>query len=163
MAKEVVVWCEICLRDEQESRVLGHEYEVTIDGKIRTVDLCPAHRDEHLGPVLLLLDEFGQNIAGSKRKTSKKKSEPSGGTKYTPNAEGKYECKFPGCGRDFDSPQAIGRHMVSHPDIEGFRAAADHTADHTADAAADRAGEPEGQKPRKTTTKTRKQTATASA
>ena len=114
MAKEIMTWCQIDL-DDDERRVPGEEYEVSINGLTYTVDLCPDHHLQHLAPLTTLLGKYGELD-----KTSHKTPKTSGGgsssnaTKYTPNTDGVYQCAEPGCGREFTTAQGIGRHMTSH-------------------------------------------------
>jgi hypothetical protein len=115
MAKEIVIWCECDL--EREERVPGTEHEVTIDGKAYTVDLCPTCYQKHIAPVVEMLAQFGQPLPAPRavvKPKSPKKS--SSAPKVLPNAQGEFECDYPGCGQTFSRPQGVGRHKLAHKD-----------------------------------------------
>lgn len=113
MAKEIVTWCEIHLQAKEE-RVPGAEREITVDGNSFILDLCEDCRSQHLTPLVEVLDTYGQKVAVK----AKKKSSGGGSSttnKWTPDADGKFRCKVPGCERRaFDTAQGIGRHSTSH-------------------------------------------------
>lgn len=114
MAKEIVIWCEVDLADDK--RVVGKEYELTVDGTTVTIDLCDECHERHLAPVKAFLSEFGQpvtKVRGPYKKAKRSDSEVSDSSpKYTANENGEYVCDD--CGRAFSTPQGIGRHRVSH-------------------------------------------------
>lgn len=119
MAKEIVayIWCEIHLQ-KHEDRKPGTEFQISVDGKTRTLDLCDDCHAEYLAPLMGVLDEYGQEPAAapSEKKSSGKKA--SSTNKWKPDADGKFRCKAITdegvCGREFDTAQGIGRHSLSH-------------------------------------------------
>lgn len=120
MSKEIVVWCTRHL-EKLDERVPGIEREITIDGKTVTIDVCDKCRDEFLAPFLDLIEEFGEPVSGRGPKKKKAKSttnseSASSGPKYTPNANGMFECTYPGCHEEYKTPQGLGRHRTSHDD-----------------------------------------------
>lgn len=112
MAKEIVIWCE-CDLAQDENRVVGHEHEVTLNGKTYTIDLCDDCYAQHLAPLEAVLVEFGQPVTRKYTKKAAKSSTPTI-TSDDANAEGEFVCNEPGCGRSFNRPQGLGRHMLSH-------------------------------------------------
>lgn len=119
MAKEIVsyIWCEIHLQKD-EDRKPATEHQITVDGKVRTLDLCDDCHAEHLAPLLAILEQYGAEplvSAGSGKKSSGKKSSTN---KWQPDPDGKFRCKAltPDgvCGREFDTAQGMGRHNLSH-------------------------------------------------
>lgn len=116
MAKEIVVWCEVHLsRDDQ--RVPGREYEIAIDGRPRTVDLCADCHQSNVGPLEAFLAEFGEAVTKSRgpyKKTKRKSPASTAESAPEPDSNGEYVCDWPGCGRAFSRPQGLGRHRLSH-------------------------------------------------
>lgn len=105
MAKEIVVWCEIDLT-EREERVHAREHEITIDGKTWTIDLCTSDYESRLGPLLALLEQYGQPTVKrrgpyKKTKTSNGKASNGKATLADEDTDNRLVCDHPGCGRSF--------------------------------------------------------------
>lgn len=128
LSKVVITVCTFHLIDRQEE-VPGETHELRIDGVDRTIDACPSCYEERLAPVKTLVDQYGEKPARTRRRGAPRKTATASATarprKATTaaapgrheaalNANDKYECS---CGREFDRPQAIGRHQTStgHP------------------------------------------------
>lgn len=62
MAREIVVWCDPCMREEV--RTVGSEVQVGIDSEPRILALCESHNAEFIKPLAALIDEFGASING---------------------------------------------------------------------------------------------------
>lgn len=62
MAREIVIWCDVHM-GRRDERVPSVEHTITVDGRTRTLALCPEDEDEYLLPLMELLAEYGQKAA----------------------------------------------------------------------------------------------------
>ncbi len=68
MAREIVVWCDVCYASEELENERGSEVTITIDRGSRTkpvrVALCERHDKELLGTLADTLADFGMEVGG---------------------------------------------------------------------------------------------------
>jgi predicted RNA-binding Zn-ribbon protein involved in translation (DUF1610 family) len=112
MAREIAVLCDACMSEDQRSE--GATYALGLDGPLRTIDLCEAHRKDLLDPLLALVESHGAPVEAPTTRGSK------------PAAAQSWPC--PECGQTSPTRGALSKHaqVMHHQSLDELEGIATH-------------------------------------
>lgn len=58
----IASWCDPCVK--QERRTDGRTVNLYIDGEAKSIELCPKHEQQLLGPLQVLMEAYGVDLKG---------------------------------------------------------------------------------------------------
>jgi hypothetical protein len=115
MSREIVVWCDVCL--SEDVRASAETLTLSVDGRgPLALDLCPAHRDQYVKPLLELLVQSGQRVPSSASRVSRSSAvptTPTSGPKRRATSASDYACPFCDRGQGLRSNGGLATHLAS--------------------------------------------------
>lgn len=144
MVQRIITLCDLC-EDTSANTSTAQRYDVEIAGAAYNVELCSAHYDEHVRPLLVLLDDVGQR-QGRTSASSTTTAPPclvcGSSTNKTltglarhyyvehgyPSLTSVYGQTCALCGKSFGSGSALGAHVSRGHQVPGGVAGAFHAA-----------------------------------
>lgn len=114
MAREIVtnVLCDLCLAEDV--RAEARSFEVGVDGKPRTIELCESHEVEVLKPMVDVLERFGHRLPSTAARPARAAApalDPSAPRKGAEPAGGR-DLACLACGSLYGTPSGLAGHMV---------------------------------------------------